>query len=94
MNKELRKLCTPARIYIIISVIASIIAVFNSVPILAVFIKLIFALIWTFILNWLCKKGFTTVSWVLVILPYFTLILATLRIIYLQKQANMMKLVE
>ena len=28
-----------------------------------------YVLIWTYLLNLLCKKGFTTVSWLLVLLP-------------------------
>jgi len=80
MNKEFSKLCTPAKIYFAIAVIASIFMLFNGVSFIAVFIKLIFAFIWTFVLGWLCKKGFTSISWFLVLLPYIILLLASLRI--------------
>ena len=80
MNKEFSKLCTPAKIYFAIAVIASIIMLFNGISFIAVFIKLIFAFIWSFVLGWLCKKGFTSVSWFLVLLPYIIIILASLKI--------------
>jgi len=76
MNKDFSKLCTPARLYFVIAVIASVIALFNGVGVIAVFIKLIFAFIWTFILAWLCNKGYKTISWFLVLLPYIIIVLA------------------
>uniref|UniRef100_A0A6C0AS17 Uncharacterized protein n=1 Tax=viral metagenome TaxID=1070528 RepID=A0A6C0AS17_9ZZZZ len=80
MNKEFSKLCTPAKIYFAIAVIASIIMLFSGVSFIAILIKLIFAFIWSFVLGWLCKKGFTSVSWFLVLLPYIILLLASLKI--------------
>jgi hypothetical protein len=80
MKKEYSELCTPAKIYFAIAVIASIFMLFNGISFYAVFLKLIFAFIWTFILSWLCKKGLKTVSWFLVLLPYIILILGSLSI--------------
>lgn len=74
------KLCTPARIYFSIAVIASIFALFRGVTFGAVFLKLIFATIWTYVLGWLCKKGYSYISWFLVLLPYIVIALAMLRI--------------
>ena len=92
MNKEFSKLCTPAKIYFAIAVIASIVMLFSGVSFLAVFIKLIFAFIWSFVLGWLCKKGFTGVSWFLVLLPYIILLLASLKIYHTtQEQKQMMR---
>jgi energy-coupling factor transporter transmembrane protein EcfT len=76
MNKAFKELCTPARIYFAIAVIASIVALFNGIGVFAVAIKLLFAFVWTFILGWLCKKGFTSISWFLVLLPYIIIVLA------------------
>ena len=80
MNKVFSKLCTPAKIYFAIAVIASIIMLFRGVSFIAVFSKLIFAFVWTFALGWLCNKGFTSVSWFLVLLPYIIIILGALKI--------------
>ena len=80
MNKKFSELCTPAKMYFIIAVIASIFALFNGVKLMLVFMKLVFAAIWTFFLGWLCKKGFVSISWALVLLPYIIIVLAMLGI--------------
>jgi hypothetical protein len=80
MDKMFKKLCTPAQIYFGIAVIASIVALFRGVTFGRVFMNLIFAFIWTYILGWLCKKGFSAISWFLVLLPYIVIALAMLRI--------------
>jgi hypothetical protein len=92
MNKEFSKLCTPAKIYFAIAVIASIVMLFSGVSFLSVFIKLIFAFVWTFVLGWLCKKGFTSLSWFLVLLPYIIILLASLKIYHTtQDQKQIMR---
>lgn len=58
------KLCTPALIYLVLSIIALFL---GTKMITAVNILLI--LLWTFILNYLCSIGLTTISWILVLLP-------------------------
>uniref|UniRef100_A0A6C0HYX1 Uncharacterized protein n=1 Tax=viral metagenome TaxID=1070528 RepID=A0A6C0HYX1_9ZZZZ len=62
------KLCTPAVVYLVLAIIA---LIFNmQCSFLSVFLHVVFIGIWTFILNWICKKGFKWVSWGLVVLPY------------------------
>ena len=87
--KDFSKLCTPAKIYFGIAVIASVIGLFSGVSIIAIFMKLVFAFICTYVLGWLCKKGFTSISWFLVLLPYIIVVLAMLniyRVTHEQKQ--------
>ena len=74
MDKDFKKLCTPARIYFILSVLSCIIAFFNGVRFLTVGINLIIAFIWTAVLGWFCRNGFTNVSWLLVLFPYFMML--------------------
>ena len=78
--KDFAKLCTPAKIYFAIAVIAVLIGLFNGIGIMYAVSKLLFAFIWTFILGWLCKKGFTSISWFLVLLPYIIILLAMFNI--------------
>jgi hypothetical protein len=80
MEKTFKKLCTPARIYFAIAVIASIFALFRGISFGAVFVKMLFAFLWTYILGWLCKKGYSAISWFLVAFPYIVIALAALRI--------------
>ena len=75
MNKRFDELCTPAKLYFGLSVISCIIALFNGVKFIPIAINLIIAFIWTIILGWICGKGFTGVSWFLVLFPYIVMVL-------------------
>jgi len=68
--KVFDKLCIPAKIYFAIAVIATIIALLNGASITYAFWQMVFAFIWTFVLGFLCNKGYTSISWFLVLLPY------------------------
>jgi hypothetical protein len=82
----LRKLCTPAYVYLVISVIFIIIAAIQnygninvyclgsyscdvSSTFLIFIIKLLYVLFWTWILNLICRAGYSGVSWFLLLLP-------------------------
>lgn len=87
VSMSLSKLCTPAMVYFVISMIAVLLMLLQNMNgsgsytfgnysrpvgnVAIVFLgKVIYILFWTFILNFLCKKGFTPVSWFLVLLPF------------------------
>ena len=84
--KDFTNLCTPAKIYFAIAVIGTLFALFNHVPLIMAFTKLVFAFIWTFILSWLCDKGYTSISWFLVLLPYIIIFLAMLNIYHVSQE--------
>jgi hypothetical protein len=88
LTKTFKELCTPAALYFVISVIAIIIALFNGMKLMAVGIKAIFVIIYTFFLNFLCQKGFKSVSWFLVLLPYI-LMLAVFLMAFLKIKEGM-----
>jgi hypothetical protein len=88
MNKDFSKLCTPAKVYFAIAVIASVIALLNRVSVFGVFLKLVFAFIWTFVLGWLCDKGYKSLSWFLVLLPYIIIFFAFFQIFRLSKSQH------
>lgn len=88
----LRNLCTPAYVYLVISIITIlVIGIQNfgrknvyclgpyscNTPNSSTFfiLKVIYVLFWTWILNIICKSGYETVSWVLVLLPYVLMFL-------------------
>lgn len=75
MDSDFNKLCTPARLYFAFSVLSCILMLFNRMSLLDVFIKLIFAFLWAFVLGWLCKKGYKSISWLLVLLPFIVMFL-------------------
>ena len=84
-------LCTPAKIYLVIAVISSVVALSNHVKVGAVVMKMVFGLFWTFVLSWLCKKGYDKLSWFLVLLPYVILLLAALKIANLSQYNSVFK---
>lgn len=95
MNTDFSKLCTPAKLYFAIAVVASVIALFSRVHVMAVVFKLGFAFIWTYLLGWLCQKGFRALSWFLVLLPYILIALAMFGWYRMgRSQSQMMKTVQ
>lgn len=84
--EEIRKLCTPAYLYLVLSVISIIAMMFQNAgnttsfclgeyacPVHhtgAVFVsQALYVAFWTFILNAMCKAGYKTFSWFLVLFP-------------------------
>ena len=87
MSKEFwKRLCTPAKIYMAIAVIAAIVFLLNGIAMVTIVMKLLFATIWTFILDWLCKKGYTSLSWFLVLLPYIIIALAVFEVYHISEE--------
>lgn len=78
--KDFSKLCTPAKIYFAIAVIATVFDLYNGASIMFAFWEIFFAFIWTFILGWLCGQGYNSISWFLVLLPYILMFLANMNI--------------
>jgi len=93
IGQQVRALCTPAKIYFLLSVV-SILAILSQnylgsniyivgnkriqLPhsnILYFVFKITGVLIWTFILQELCKSGYKNISWFLVLLPFFFMFL-------------------
>lgn len=64
------KLCLPAKIYLALLIISILLAVYQGIQFSWIFFKTVFGLIWMWILNWLCSKGQSTLSWILLFLPY------------------------
>jgi hypothetical protein len=69
-NFEFSKYCTPAQLYLVLGVIEIISSFFNKFSIETLLTKAFFLVIWAWVLNWLCSKGFKAISWILVLLPF------------------------
>lgn len=76
---DFKSLCTPAKIYFILAILSAILMLLNRVHVMTVFMKLLFAFIWTIILGWLCKEGFKALSWFIVLLPFVIMLFANQR---------------
>ena len=69
-NFEFSKYCTPAQLYLILGAIGIISAFFKKFSIETLLTNALFLVIWAWVLNWLCSKGFKAISWILVLLPF------------------------
>jgi hypothetical protein len=69
-----KDICTPAHLYLVLSIVAIIIGIFNQFSALAILVKVFFVLLWTTLLNYLCSKGLSVVSWIFVILPFVAIL--------------------
>ena len=71
-----KKLCEPAKLYLVVSAIFLVMAIFRRISALTLIVKGVFILIWTMVLNWLCSKGFSGLAWIIVLLPFLFLFIA------------------
>jgi hypothetical protein len=81
--KDFAKICMPAKIYFAIAVITTIFDLFNGFSMIYAFWKMFFAFIWTFVLGFLCDKGYTSISWFLF---FVFILLAAINITQEQRQ--------
>tara|TARA_B100000886_G_scaffold155391_2_gene105822 strand:+ start:1713 stop:2072 length:360 start_codon:yes stop_codon:yes gene_type:complete len=91
LTKRFSKLCTPAMLYFVLSMIAFLMMAFqnmsgdhhkyclgtyscqvDNMPGIFIF-KLIYILFFTFVLDLICKAGYSGISWFLVLLPFILL---------------------
>ncbi len=80
-----KKLCTPAQVYLVIAILSGLLALLYQSSVTDVVVNLLFALIWTYVLSWLCNQGYESLSWFLVLLPYVILLLGILGIMKLSR---------
>lgn len=73
-------LCLPATIYLVIAFIG-IIGSLSMGHMSSIIFNIIVSGLWVLLLNFLCKKGYTTISWVILLLPAIFGILIGLAII-------------
>jgi len=68
-------LCTPAQLYAVISLINVAVMGYNG-QMKGVVAQALFAIVWTMVLGWICNKGWTGLSWFLVLLPVVMVVIA------------------
>ena len=69
-NFQFSKYCSPAQLYLVLGTIGIIGAFFKNYGIWTLLTQALFLVIWAWVLNWLCSKGFKAISWILVLLPF------------------------
>lgn len=67
---DFKKYCTPAQLYLVLAGIGLIAGFLTNFRVFTLLFHTLFVVLFAFLLNFLCKKGFTAVSWVIVLLPF------------------------
>jgi hypothetical protein len=84
---DLRKMCTPATLYFIISLVFLVIMGVNNLQdterlclgdyscyvgnnTMIFLLNAVYILFWTFLLDLMCKNGYSTLSWFVLLLPF------------------------
>lgn len=71
----MKNICAPALLYLILGILSIFILIQKNIDNTSIFVQLFFIIIWTWFLNFLCKNGYETISWILVLLPFIVLII-------------------
>lgn len=92
LEETWKGLCTPAQIYAVLALIVIVGMAYKQQygPIIA---QAIFAALWTFVLGWICTKGWTWVSWVLVLMPVILAVGFLIFIVVMGKSVSSVKAV-
>ncbi len=69
-------LCNPALLYFILAVMSILMTIIQKSSATIIVGEIIGVVLWTWFLNYVCGKGFTNVSWGLVIAPYVIIFIA------------------
>ena len=70
---DLSKLCTPAFIYFVVSFLYLIINSFTNFNITSIVLNIVIIILWSLLLNFLCSIGYSIISWLIIVLPFFIL---------------------
>ncbi len=76
MFELIKKLCPPALVYLVlytVSLISQIVG--GSASVVSTIVGILMIFVWVWLLNYLCSKGYETVSWILVFLPFILIAL-------------------
>jgi len=75
------KVCPPALIYLVFSLVQIIIDIFRGFYNVA-FVKSIIMTMVTFLLNALCEENLDIVAWIIIFIPFFTMSITTAMVLY------------
>ena len=67
--KTVKSLCTPAQLYLVLSVLSVLSVFIASVSLTHLAISSAITVLYTYVLNKICQSGYSVVSWIFVLLP-------------------------
>ena len=69
-------LCNPALLYFILAIMSILMMIVKKCSATSIIGQIIGVVLWTWFLNFVCGKGFTNISWALVLAPYVIIFVA------------------
>lgn len=71
LEQKFTSFCTPAQIYLVFSVIFMIVSSIKAKPTIKyVLLHTLYIMGWTLLLNFICSKGYNTLAWFVLFLPF------------------------
>jgi hypothetical protein len=61
----------PAKVYLVLSLFGMILTLFTESSQFMFILNIVLTFLWALLLNWLCNKGYSSISWLLVLFPFF-----------------------
>ena len=80
---EIPSLCMPSKVYLVLSLLGIAFSLFVGFSFFVFVVNILFTFLWAWILNWLCNKGYSSISWLLVLLPFLLYMLYELGVFFL-----------
>ena len=81
-NNKGFSICAPSLVYLFLSLISILLSILFGIRNFMTIIQFICTIFWTWVLNLICKAGYTWVSWILVLLPFIIILLIILYFIF------------
>jgi hypothetical protein len=73
-----KSICLPSKVYFVLSVLGILLSLFYTFDFgLSVFVQIIhfvYVVFWTWVLHLICGAGYTWLSWLLVLVPFFVML--------------------
>lgn len=80
LSATFNSICLPSKVYFVLSFVTILLslispAVFGGLSFLSHLFHFIYVIFWTWVLDLICKAGYSTISWVLVFFPFIVIFL-------------------
>lgn len=82
------ELCTPAQLYLGMSLLSTIGFSATSTHFLATMWHLFMNIVWTYFLNFLCDKGHSGISWFLILFPFLIILGIVVAFLHVMRNAK------
>jgi hypothetical protein len=89
---DIKKLCAPAIVYLVFSIISIFASLAQSASLGSTVMQAIMIIFWTWLIQYLCTNGYKTLSWILVLFPIIIAIIFILLIMSVAGIASVAKI--